>query len=220
MNATAYIACERFVSHVTGTFTSVGLRFGQFWLLLDFAVVCASFVAGAMFSAFLINARAHRGKRPLHTLPLVLVVLALVGTALAGHWGWLGKFGGDVDELGDFIMLTVLSFASGLQNGAVATSTGQLVRTTHLTGPATDLGIHLVEIGYLQGDARSKALRQALLRAGKITAFVLGAVVAVPLTERMQFLTLLVSAGAVALAAGLTFVPHSLRAIRKELGRA
>lgn len=44
---------------------------------------------------------------------------------------------------GDFVLLCGLSFAMGLQNAAVASSTGQLVRTTHPTGPARDLGVHL-----------------------------------------------------------------------------
>ena len=55
------------------------------------------------------------------------------------------------------MLLSILSFAMGLQNAAVATSTGLLVRTTHLTGPATDLGIHLVELCFVKGEAHTRA---------------------------------------------------------------
>lgn len=81
----------------------------------------------------LINARAHRGRRPLDAAPLLIVAGATAGVALAGHARLLGAFGGEVDQAGDFVLLSALSFASGLQNAAVATSTGLLVRTTHLT---------------------------------------------------------------------------------------
>jgi uncharacterized membrane protein YoaK (UPF0700 family) len=100
----------------------------------------------------------------------------------------LGDFGGAVDEPGDFVLLSSLSFASGLQNAAVATSTGLLVRTTHLTGPATDLGIHLVELAYVGGDARRNARRHAMLRAGKLVSFAVGAGVGATLARALGFL--------------------------------
>jgi uncharacterized membrane protein YoaK (UPF0700 family) len=176
-------------------------------LLLDFAIVLAFFIAGAMTSSVLINARAHRGKRPLHAAPLVMVAVVTAGVALAGHGGLLGSFGGTVDELGDFVLLSVLSFASGLQNAAVATSTGLLVRTTHLTGPATDLGIHLVELAYLRGEAKQTARRHALLRGGKIVAFAAGAAAGVTLAHSLQFLAFLVPATIVLAGTLLSFLP-------------
>ncbi|AUX48873.1 hypothetical protein SOCE26_104160 [Sorangium cellulosum] len=207
VNAIAVVACERFVTHVTGTVTRLGMEVARVGLLLDFAIVLAFFIAGAATSSVLINARAHRGKRPLHAAPLVIVAAATAGIAVAGYDGLLGSFGGTVDEAGDFVLLSVLSFASGLQNAAVATSTGLLVRTTHLTGPATDLGIHLVELAYVQGEARQTARRHALLRGGKIAAFAVGAAAGVTLAHAMQFLAFLVPAAVVLAATLLSFLP-------------
>jgi uncharacterized membrane protein YoaK (UPF0700 family) len=206
-NAVAVVACERYVTHVTGTVTRLGMEVARLGILLDFAIVLGCFVAGAMLSSFLINGRARRGLEPFHALPLVIVALATAAIAVMGRIGWLGPFGGTLDEPRDFVLLAVLSFASGLQNAAVATSTGLLVRTTHLTGPATDLGIHLVELAYVRGEERRRTRQHALLRAGKIVAFAIGAGVGVSLAHALGFLAFLVPAAIVLAATWLSFVP-------------
>ncbi len=211
VNATTFLACERFVTHVTGTVTRVGMEVARLAILLDFALVVACFVGGAMTSAILINARAHRGKAPLHSTPLVVVAALTAVVAVAGHFGFLGEFGGSVDQAGDFVLLSVLSFASGLQNAAVATSTGLLVRTTHLTGPATDLGIHLVEMASAPPSARTNARRHALLRSGKMIAYAVGAAAGVALAHTVQFIAYSVPAVIVAIATARSFVVRGER---------
>lgn len=191
INGIAFSACQRYVTHVTGTVTKLGLEITHWHLLLDFVLVLVSFVAGAMLAGLLIQGRAHRNQLPYFSLPLWIAALATLGVALSGHFGLLGDFGGDVDETGDFVFLCVLSFAMGLQNAAVATSTGQLVRTTHLTGPATDLGVSLAELCFASGAQLDTARRQAFLRFGKIAAYAAGAAAAFPLATSFEFLSLL-----------------------------
>jgi uncharacterized membrane protein YoaK (UPF0700 family) len=210
INGSALLACERFVTHVTGTVTRLGMEFVRLPILFDFALVLVFFIAGATTAGLLINGRVHRHKRPFFSLPLWLVAGLTAVIAFAGHYGWLGPFGGAPDEPGDFVFLCALSYAMGLQNAAVATSTGQLVRTTHLTGPATDLGVHLAELLSAQGPARDLARQHALLRLGKIIAYAFGAGVAVPLAQQFEFLSLLLPAAIIAAATMLSFV-------RKEL---
>lgn len=205
VNALSILAFDNYVTHVTGTVTRFGLSLSHLDVLIDLIVIVVCFVLGAMFSAYLINGRVHQRKRPHYMLPLMIVGASMVFVALAGHCDLLGEFGGTVDELGDFVMLSVLSFAMGLQNASVATSTGLLVRTTHLTGPATDLGVHLVELFYTTGDAQLLAKRHAALRAGKIVAFAVGAIVAVPLARRAQFLGFLLPAFTTFIATAASF---------------
>lgn len=207
VNASALYACNTFVTHVTGTVTQLGVKIAHLTLMLDFSLVLLCFIAGAMLSGLLINGRAHRGKRPLHALPLWFTFAIITFTAIAGHLGLLGRFGGEVQRPIDFVLLSILSFAMGLQNAAVATSTGLLVRTTHLTGPATDLGIHLAELFYLRGDDRIQTRNHALLRAGKIVAFASGAAVAVPLASHTGFLVFLLPAACLLTATLLSFWP-------------
>lgn len=206
-NAIAVLACERYVTHVTGSVTRLGMEMARLNVLADFFLVIGSFIGGAMLSSYLINGRAHRGLVPLYWLPLIIVAIATGACALGGHFGLFGEFGGAPDESRDFVLLAVLSFASGLQNAAVATSTGALVRTAHLTGPATDLGIHLVELAYTEGEVRKSAVRHSLLRAGKIVAFCGGAAAGLVLAHRLGFLAFLAPAAIVGFAVVRSFAP-------------
>lgn len=210
VNTIAVLACERFVTHVTGTVTRLGMEFARLTIMLDFALVLATFVLGAMLAGLLINGRVHRGKTPWYSVPLCVTAAVTAAVGIAGHLGWLGPFGGAVDEPGDFIHLCSLSFAMGLQNAAVATGTGQLVRTTHLTGPATDLGVHLAELMVTEGAVRERAKQHAALRAGKIIAYALGAALAVPLAQTLGYLGFLVPACVIMMATVLSFLPREL----------
>jgi uncharacterized membrane protein YoaK (UPF0700 family) len=212
VNAIAFLGTERFVTHVTGTVTRLGIAVASFWLAVDLAIVLVSFVLGAMTASCLIDVRAERGRRPLYSLPLFLTAGLVGGIGLAGKLGWFGPFGGTVDETADFVLLSTLSFAMGLQNGAVATSTGMVVRTTHLTGPATDLGLGLAELLFTHGDRRTRAKRHVALRAAKIGSFILGAAFAVPLCRSLEYAAFLAPAGAILVANFLSFVDNGGRA--------
>jgi uncharacterized membrane protein YoaK (UPF0700 family) len=206
VNATAALVCGRYVTHVTGTVTRIGMELTRVWIAVDLVIVLLSFILGAMTSGLVINGRARSGRRPLYSLPLVGVAVVVTMVAVAGQAGWFGAFGGAIDRTSDFVFLSLLSFAMGLQNGAVATSTGLLVRTTHLTGPATDLGIHLAELLFVDAEARRTARQHALLRVGKIVAFAFGALAGVRLAPSLEYLVLLVPAGMALLATWISFV--------------
>lgn len=207
VNAAAFLACERYVTHVTGTVTRLGLDIRIVWLAVDYALVLLGFIAGAMASVLAIEGRLHRGRRPLHAAPLFFVALLLAVVALAGSVGVFGQFGGSVEQSGDFVFLTILSFAMGLQNATVATSTGLAVRTTHMTGPATDLAVNLATSLFVAGEARRTALRGAALRAGKIVAFALGAALTVPFARSLGYFVFLAPAAIVLIATALSFIP-------------
>jgi uncharacterized membrane protein YoaK (UPF0700 family) len=208
VNGIAFLMCEQFVTHVTGTVTRLGLEWPHVVVLAEYAVVLVSFVAGAAASVIAIQARARRGKRPRWATPLISVVLILVGVAVAGRAGAFGRFGGThAADPPPALLLSLLAFAMGLQNASVASTTGLAVRTTHLTGPTTDLGIHLGTALLATGAERRSALRGAALRGGKVVAFTLGASLALPLAGALGFLALLVPAGFILTAAALSFVP-------------
>jgi uncharacterized membrane protein YoaK (UPF0700 family) len=138
----------------------------------------------------------------------VAVALILAGVAVAGEAGGFGLFGGKVaSDPPPVVLLSLLGFAMGLQNASVAATTGLAVRTTHLTGPTTDLGIHLGTALLATGAERRAALRGAALRGGKVVAFMVGAGLSVPLTAAAGYLALLAPAVFILVAAALRFVP-------------
>jgi uncharacterized membrane protein YoaK (UPF0700 family) len=208
VNAGALLACERFVSHVTGSITLIGVDARRSWLGVEYALVLACFVLGAAASVLAIEARLHAGRRPLHHLPLVVVAVVVAATAAAGHLGAFGAFGGTIEQPTDFVLLSVLGFAMGLQNATVATSTGMAVRTTHMTGPATDLGVALGTAFVQRGTERATTLRGAAMRAGKIVCFAIGGVAMVSLCHAFTWLAFLFPAATIAAATVLSFVPR------------
>lgn len=206
VNAGAFLANERFVSHVTGIVSRIGLDVGQWPLLLDYMIVLVCFIAGAAASVVAIDGRRHRGKHALWAAPLAIVSSILVGVSILGYLGVFGTYGGTVEQPVDFLLLSILAFAMGMQNAAVATTTGLAVRTTHMTGPATDLGVHLGTAYFAGGEARKNALRGALLRGGKIFSFAAGAAVMVPLARSGGYLAFILPAVAVVVATAVSFV--------------
>jgi len=207
VNAGAYMACQRFVTHITGLTTQIGMDAGLWSLMAEYGVVVLCFIGGAMASVLALEGRHERGKKPLHALPLVVVSLMLVLVAWLGRAGAFGPFGATVEQPTDFLLLSLLSFAMGLQNASVATATGLAVRTTHLTGPATDLGVNLANAYFARGEARQKALQIAGLRGGKIIAFALGAAVMVPAARASGYLAFLLPGMLVLTSAALSFIP-------------
>src|SRR5688572_23807050 len=96
VNGTAFLMCEQFVTHVTGTVTRLGLEWPVVGLLAEYAAVVVCFIVGAAASVIVIQARAAKGKQPRWATPLVSVALVLIGVAFAGRAGVFGQFGGVV----------------------------------------------------------------------------------------------------------------------------
>jgi len=202
VNATTLAACKRFVTHITGTLTLVGSDYARIGLLLDYVLVAIAFVVGAMLSFRLIDGRRVRNLEPWPTAPLFMVGGCLVLVAVLGTLGAFGPFGQTVETTGDFVLLGILAFAMGLQNASVATTTGMIVRTTHMTGPVTDFAVALS--AYLSNApeaVRETARESAVLRGSKIVFFVLGCVFAALVSPVAGYLTYLVPAVVLSVAA-------------------
>lgn len=214
VNATALAACQSFVTHVTGTLTRLGADFDQLALFLEYGVVLLCFVLGAMTSVLLLDGRRLRHREPWPVAPLLLVAGVIAAVGALGLLGAFGPFGTTVETAGDFALLSMLAFAMGLQNAAVATTTGMIVRTTHMTGPTTDFAIALATS--LSGGpepAIAAARRSVWLRGAKIVAFALGALAATVLARRLGYGTFFLPAVVTLLAAArLRVVLTDLRA--------
>ncbi len=212
LNATAFAACERFVTHVTGTVTHLGVH-ASLLVAIDYLLVVACFIGGAMAAVLL----AHPPGRPAPTLawlPLALAAALLLGAAALGRLGVFGDFGSAPETRGHFGLLSLLAFAMGLQNASVSTATGNLVRTTHMTGPATDLGVALAQ--WMRGSEAPAARRSVLLRATKLLAFAVGATVGYRVAGALGYSALVLPALVCATVAATTLRVPRLR----ELGPA
>lgn len=178
INAGGVLACHRFVSHTTGFATSFGteVAHGRLWTGIGMLSVPLFFVIGAMISAFWVDRRLIKNQQPRYALVLFLMTFLMGITALAGVTGYFGTFGEPLVLGRDYALLTILCLTSGLQNAMVTTAFGAIVRTTHLTGISTDLGIGFVRLiaDDQQQHKRKNEIHATWMRLGIITSFICG----------------------------------------------
>ena len=143
-NAGGYLAVRQYTSHMTGMVASMAdnLVVGEWGLVWGALGAVLSFLLGATTSAIMINLGRRRGARSQFALPLLLeallfLVFGLLGSQLAGMHGLLVP-----------ATVSLLCFTMGLQNAVITKISGSVVRTTHLTGVITDLGIELGKLLY------------------------------------------------------------------------
>ncbi len=179
VNVIGYLGFEHLaVSHVTGTTSLLGAALahgewhgvGQLWLVL------IAFSLGATLSGLVIQDSTLR-LGPRYGVALALEAVLLVAAVPMFERQWLAG-------------ALLAAMACGLQNAMVTTYSGAVVRTTHLTGMFTDLGIGF---GHL---LRGKALpvRRLTLSGLVITGFLAGGVAGTWLFALAGYRALLVPA--------------------------
>jgi uncharacterized membrane protein YoaK (UPF0700 family) len=180
INAGGFLATGRFVSHVTGFATLFGVDIAshQIEAALGILSVPVFFLLGAFTAGLLIDRPIYHGKKPHFDWVMGLSALCLFIAASAGEMLKFGIFG-ETGLKQSYLLLVLLCLASGLQNGAITSSSGRSVRTTHLTGLTTDLGLGLARV-FTQDTQKTgfhKELRANYLRMGSIAAFVVGSAI-------------------------------------------
>lgn len=149
------------VSHLTGTSTFLSLEIsnGNLQEAIHLLLVITSFVVGAAFSGLVIgNTALQLGRR--YSLALMVESLLLL-TAFyylnnGSHFGQL-----------------LASAACGLQNAMTSTYSGAVVRTTHVSGLFTDLGVALG----LRLRGQKADQRKIILYLTLITGFIGGGII-------------------------------------------
>lgn len=191
VNAGGFLACHRFVSHVTGFGTQIGLSVANNELFYAFEMMLApiSFIVGAAFSAFLIDRQTYQQKEAHVKTSVIIQSLLLVSVFALGELGVFGEFGEPLELQRDFALLFLLCFICGMQNATFATLTNGMIRTTHLTGLSTDFGMNLVRIPYLQVDEQERLYQKKVnfLRLNTIISFSLGSLIAAIVFRHIEY---------------------------------
>lgn len=192
VNAGGYLACHRFVSHVTGFATLSGVSMEKRdWLeALAALAIPLYFLLGAMLSAYFTEKKFAVKVHGERYAPVMWIVALLMGAvAVGGDFGFFGVFGAIPNVKHNFILLACLCGACGLQNAAITSSSGATIRTTHMTGLTTDLGLGLIraEIHHLSPEHRDRERLGNALRFGTIFSFVCGSVCAAFVFARWRY---------------------------------
>lgn len=194
LNAAAFYAVGFFSANMTGNVSILSdhLAVGH-WLPGAFYVsIIGFFIAGAVVSTLLINIGHARNLTAIYALCVLLEGLMLIPVGFAHSWlpqTWHIPF-----------VVLSLAFIMGHQNAIVTRISDARVRTTHVSGMATDIGI---ELGLLLGrghgadsaQERSQVRSRLRLHSETILSFLAGGIAGVLIYQRLLGGLFIIAAG-------------------------
>ncbi|MQT14538.1 YoaK family protein [Segnochrobactrum spirostomi] len=220
-NAGGFLAVGQYTSHMSGIVSAMAdnLAIGGVWLVVAGFSAFAAFAMGAGSSAILIHWGRRHHARQQYTLPLLVEAALLLG------FGVLGAMRADIPNFALF-GVPYLCFVMGLQNAIITKISQSRIRTTHVTGMVTDLGIELGKLAYwnrsgpglppVQADLKKLALLATLL-----SAFFIGGVTGALGFKYVGFITTVPLAAALFVLAGVPVLEdviarRAVRALRER----
>ncbi|WP_372824356.1 YoaK family protein [Polaromonas sp.] len=158
VNAGGFLAVHRYTSHMTGIVSSVAddLVIGSIGLALAGLVSLAAFLAGAITTTLLISWARRQGLRSSYALALLLV-FGLVGANLTSFTSLLVP-----------TAVLLLCFIMGLQNAIITKISNAEIRTTHMTGVITDLGLELGRLIYWNHSKKASGIQIVRANTNKL----------------------------------------------------
>ncbi len=163
-NAGGYLAVQQYTSHMSGIISGLAdnLALGQFMLALAGLFSLLAFVAGAANTAWVVNWARRKGLHSEYALPLFFeAVLLLI----------FGFLGGYLEHKTWFVTpmtVMLLCFMMGQQNALITKVSKSEIRTTHVTGMVTDIGIELGKLFYLNRPHPNPAEPRVLANRDKL----------------------------------------------------
>ncbi|ASW00172.1 YoaK family protein [Paraburkholderia aromaticivorans] len=169
-NAGGFLAVGQYTSHMSGIVSSLAdnLALGQIDVVVAGLSSLLSFLVGAATSAILINWGHRKHLHSQFAVPLMLeasllLLFGLLGSNLEKHRVL-------------FVPATVclLCYVMGLQNAMITKISRAEIRTTHVTGLVTDIGIELGKLFYWNvGGAAVNAVRGDRQKLGLLGSLLL-----------------------------------------------
>ena len=188
VNVAGFLSVQRLTTNVTGHFAFFiddifKMNFSESFIYFLYFLF---FLLGSFVSNFLIEVIQRKDERYIYFIPTLIEIAILLSIALSSTFLLLHS--------PNFIAISLL-FAMGLQNALVTRISGALVRTTHLTGLFTDLGIELSQLIFYKETEQQNRLRSTIkLRFRIILFFFLGGILAGILYPYLHLYVLIVPA--------------------------
>jgi uncharacterized membrane protein YoaK (UPF0700 family) len=166
-NAGGFLAVGQYTSHKSGIVSSLGdnLAIGETALVLAGLSALAAFVAGAAASSVMVNWGRRRGAQSLFAAPLMVEAALLLG---------FGFLGGNLEHhrlLFAQATVVLLCFVMGLQNAIITKISRSEIRTTHVTGLVTDIGIELGKLVYWNRSSEARGVPDVRADRNKLLLF-------------------------------------------------
>lgn len=170
VNVSGFLSFSKLVTHITGHFSmlinhTAGFNFSG---ILVFFIYINTFLLGSFLSSFLIIKFKTNQKINAYFIPILLEALILVSIGFSSNFFEM-KF--------PDLVICLLLFAMGLQNATVTKISSTVVRTTHLTGLFTDLGIEISQLFFPKTYLQQKRIRNNIeLKMMIVSFFFLGGI--------------------------------------------
>ncbi|MCC5919783.1 MAG: DUF1275 domain-containing protein [Cyclobacteriaceae bacterium] len=204
VNVAAFLAVKELATNVTGHFAffmekALTLSFQSG---LKYFLYIAAFLLGSFYASFIMEYQKESRFKSTYKAPVITESLLLMTIALIGHELIIYK---------PDLLVIILLFAMGLQNSLVTTISDAIVRTTHLTGLFTDLGIDLSKLFFTK--EKAKLFASIKLRLTIVLFFFLGGILGGFSYGALQLRVLMIAA--ILLIIGLIYDNLSLMVRRK-----
>lgn len=186
VNVVGFISVHVLTTNVTGHFAffaddmlRLNIRGGFIFFLYIFTFFMGSFVSNVLVETMYKKIGKHT-----FIIPIALEITVLLTLSFAGDYFYKAQ---------PHAIALCLLFIMGLQNSLVTKISNAVVRTTHLTGLFTDLGIETSQLFfYTSGEQRKKLSRTIGLRLRIIVFFFTGGVLGGLLYAKIGFYSLLI----------------------------
>ncbi|TDE27461.1 DUF1275 domain-containing protein [Flavobacterium ranwuense] len=190
VNVTGVLSIQTLTTNVTGHFAYFAeeIMKRDYAAAITFFIFTIFFLLGAFTSNFLAELISKKHPNLSHVIPISLEMVVLIGVGMFGAQSALSSIEGK------WIAFSML-FAMGIQNSLVTKISQSTVRTTHLTGLFTDLGIELSQLFFYKKPEEKKKLKTSIyLRLSIITFFFIGCFSGGFLYNLLEMKTLFVAA--------------------------
>lgn len=173
VNITGVLYLNTLTTNVTGHFAlfSEQLFLKDYSTALIFLFYILFFLLGAFISSFIMEWTSRYRHMPVYIIPISIEIICLITISF---WDVVLI----VKPLSYSVLFSfILLFAMGLQNALVTKISQSVVRTTHLTGLFTDLGIELSQLPFFKEKQQRIQLRKSIfLKIMIISCFFLGGI--------------------------------------------
>ncbi len=150
VNAGGFLAVRQYTSHMSGIVAAMAdnLVLGSLPVVASGLAAVLAFLLGAFVTTLFVRWARGYGLESEYALPLIAEAGLLI------VFGWVGEefVGGRV--LGTIMLLC---FTMGLQNAIITKISNHVIRTTHVTGMITDIGIVLGRLVLAQPEQSGRA---------------------------------------------------------------
>lgn len=184
VNVSSFVLFFSFTSNITGHYAILAdeISKGNIFKIIVALLWILLYFAGSFCSNFLIRNESTRNKYLAHSVPIIIEIVCLVSVGLYGHYIYAETL------IETEILVAVLLFAMGLQNGLTASIASFGLKTTHLTGLTTDFAIQL-SLLFKKGSKNKESIRSKMKLMGAIAGgYLLGGIAAGKIIHYAHFM--------------------------------